>query len=111
MIMKIDVTDADFEKEVIEKSKELPVLVDFWAPWCGPCLMLGPVLEQAIDCDEFRKKVLLAKANTNECRAMAERYNIMAIPNVKLFKNGRIVAEMVGFRPLNAIKEWLRQNL
>lgn len=108
---EVEVNDENFNKKVVEKSHEIPVLVDFWAPWCAPCLMLSPVLEECLESDEFKDKVLLVKANTNECNDEASKYNVRAIPNLKLFKKGEVVNEMIGFKPLPGIKNWLRDNL
>jgi len=106
---KIDVADPDFQMQVVEKSRKAPVVVDFWSPRCGPCLMLGPVLEKLAE--GYGGKFILAKANVDECRAMAEKYGIMSIPAVKMFRNGRIVAEFVGAKPEHALRQWLDSNL
>jgi thioredoxin len=108
-LMSVEVKDNNFDKEVLEKSNKKPVIVDFWAPWCPPCLMLAPVLEEAVK--SFKGKVILVKANTNDCRAKAEDYRVKAIPNIKLFKKGRIVGEFVGFKPKEEIINWLKDNL
>ncbi len=105
----MDVTDINFEKEVIEKSKEIPVLVDFWASWCGPCMMLKPVLEKITK--EYEGKMILAKASTEDNPNAASKYGIMSIPAVKLFKNGEVVDEFIGAQPEETIKEWLNQKL
>ena len=107
--MEIDVTDANFESEVIEKSKEIPVLVDFWASWCGPCMMLKPVLEKIAT--EYEGKMILAKASTDDNQSAAGKYGVMSIPSVKLFKDGEIIDELVGAQPEAMIKQWLDQKL
>ena len=91
-----DVSTADFQQRVIERSHELPVLVDFWAPWCGPCRTLGPALEQAVQ--TLGGKILLAKVNTDVEPALAQQFRISGIPAVKAFHKGRVVNEFVGAR-------------
>ncbi len=107
--MEIDVTDANFESEVIEKSKTTPVLVDFWASWCGPCMMLKPTLEKIAK--EYEGKVILAKAATDNNQSAASKFGVMSIPAVKLFKDGKVVDEFVGAQPEATIKQWLDQKL
>jgi len=107
--MEINVTDANFEKEVIEKSSETPVLVDFWASWCGPCMMLGPTLEKIAK--EYAGKLIVAKAATDENQDAASKFGVMSIPAVKLFKDGKVVDEFVGAQPESTIKQWLDQKL
>ena len=107
--MEIDVTDANFEVEVIEKSKTIPVLVDFWASWCGPCVALKPVLEKITT--EYEGKFILAKASTDDNMSSAEKFGVMSIPVVKLFKDGKVVDEFVGAQPEATIKQWLDQKL
>ncbi len=107
--MIIETDDSNFDKLVIEQSKKIPVIVDFWAPWCMPCLILGPVLERLAE--KYDGKVILAKLNVDENRQKSAEYGIMGIPAVKMFKNGKVVDEFVGAMPDNMVDSWIRKNI
>ena len=99
----------DFQADVLEKSHETPVVVDFWAPWCGPCRVLGPVIESVAE-DQVGKWNLV-KLNTEEQPEIAAQYQIRSIPNVKLFYRGEVIAEFLGALPKKAIEKWLADHL
>jgi putative thioredoxin len=99
----------DFQKDIIEKSYEKPVLVDFWAEWCAPCRMIGPILEKLAK--ENNDTWELVKVNTDKNQDIASKYGIRGIPNVKLFKNGEVINEFTGALPETAIKEWFNKSI
>lgn len=99
----------DFETEVIERSHTIPVLVDFWAAWCGPCLVLGPILEKLAEANGSRWA--LAKLDTERFPEISTRYGIRSIPNVKLFVDGEVKDEFVGALPEPQVVDWLGKAL
>lgn len=103
MTKPIDVNEIDFDKVVI-KSK-IPVLVDFWAPWCRPCMMTAPILDELAD--EYTGKLTFTKMNVDENGEIARQYGVMSIPNLIVFKNGKPAAQVVGYKPKAELKRTL----
>ena len=100
---EIKLTTQNFENEVLKADK--PVLVDFWAEWCGPCKMLSPVISEIAE--EYEGKIKVAKLNIDEETALAVKYGIVSIPTVLLFENGEIVKKSVGYAPKESLVEEL----
>lgn len=98
-----DVTDETFEREVLQATK--PVLVDFWAPWCGPCRMVSPIVEELAD--EYAGKVEFVKLNTDDNPNTAVKYGVRSIPTLLVFKGGQPVGQIIGFRPKSDLKRRL----
>lgn len=96
---EVQITSANFEEEVIRS--EIPVLVDFWATWCGPCRMLGPIITEIAE--ESEGKIKVGKVNVDEEGELAARFGIMSIPTVMVFKNGEVTATSIGYKPKEAI--------
>jgi thioredoxin 1 len=103
------VTDSTFQQQVVEASKEKPVLVDFWATWCGPCKMLSPLVEQLAG--EKSEQLNVAKIDVDENQAVSQKFGIMSIPTLILFKDGKAVKQLVGYMPKERILSQIEQYL
>ena len=101
----VDVSEQDFEAEVIERSKTTPVVVDFWAEWCGPCRMIGPSLEEISK--ELDGKLKIVKINIDENPMAPTRYGVRSIPTLLLFKNGQVAATKIGAEPKQKLVSWI----
>ncbi|MEW6556803.1 MAG: thioredoxin [Elusimicrobiota bacterium] len=102
--MEIKLTDENFKKEILES--ELTALVDFWAPWCGPCNMVAPIIEEIAK--EYQGKLKVGKLNVDEAPETASAYSVMAIPTLMIFKNGKVVENIVGITPKKNIEEKIK---
>ncbi|MDR2398941.1 MAG: thioredoxin [Endomicrobium sp.] len=105
--MAIEINGSNFEQEVL--SSDRPVLVDFWAPWCGPCKMLSPVIEEIAS--EYNGKAKVCKVNTDENMELSTKFQIVSIPCLILFKNGEVFQRVVGFRPKGDIEKLIDSAL
>lgn len=103
--MAIDVTDETFQTEVVDKSSEVPVVVDLWAPWCGPCRTLGPIIEQVVD--GTGGKVVLAKVNVDENPAISQAFRVQSIPAVYALKDGQVVDGFMGAYPEHEVQRFV----
>jgi putative thioredoxin len=105
----IDVTDATFEAEVLQRSKETPVVVDLWAPWCGPCRTLGPLIEKVIDATDGA--VVLTKVNVDENPEISQAFRVQSIPAVHALRDGKVVDQFIGAQPEPVIREFVDRLL
>ena len=103
----INITDIDFDEKVIKS--EIPVLVDFWAPWCGPCKMAEPVMEELSN--QYEGRVAIIKINIDENQASSSKYGVMSIPTTILFKNGQELGRQIGFAGKNVFEDLVKKAL
>ena len=104
---EVTVTNDNFKAEVLDS--DIPVLADFWAEWCVPCKMVGPILEQMAE--DYKGKVKIAKINVDKEGELASNYNIVSIPTILLFHNGNVAKQQVGAVPKNQLQEWVESVL
>lgn len=102
-----DVTDQNFGDQVLKST--MPVLVDFWAPWCGPCKIVGPIVEELAQ--EYKDKVQVVKLNVDDNPQVSGQYGVMSIPTLMVFKNGQPVKSAIGAQPKDALKQMLDESL
>jgi thioredoxin 1 len=107
MTKTIEITNENFEQEVLKS--DIPVLVDFWAPWCQPCIMMTPALEELSEEQEGKLKIGKMDVEKPENQFLAIKYQIQSIPNMKLFKDGKIIKEFIGLRPKERLKAELEE--
>jgi putative thioredoxin len=107
--MATDVSTKTFEKEVLDASKTVPVIVDFWAPWCGPCRSLTPIIEKVVG--EFKGRVKLVKVNSDDNPELSQAFRVQSIPNVIAFKDGRAVSQFVGAQPESQVRSFIEKLL
>ncbi|WP_406676517.1 thioredoxin [Moorella sp. ACPs] len=103
----VTLTDANFKEEVL--SAQLPVLVDFWAVWCGPCRMIAPLVDELAE--EYKGRIKVAKLNVDEYQGLAAEYGIMSIPTLLLFKNGEVVSRLIGYQTKDKLVQVLEKHL
>jgi thioredoxin 1 len=104
---EVILNESNFDKEVL--ASNLPVLVDFWAVWCGPCKVLGPIVDEIAK--EYEGKLKVGKVNVDENNSLAARYNIMSIPTIKFFKNGKMAGELIGAAPKANLEQEIKKIL
>lgn len=104
-----EINSQNFDAEVLIPSKESPVLIDFWAPWCGPCKMISPIVEELSN--EYGEKVKFVKINTDESPETATKYGIMSIPTLIIFRDGEPVERIIGFTQKNNLKKKIDEQL
>ncbi|XVN42207.1 MAG: thioredoxin [Candidatus Rickettsia vulgarisii] len=107
--MADNITDDSFEKEVLKSN--VPVLVDFWAEWCGPCRMLGPILDELSKDPELQGKIKIAKVDIDNNAETPSKYGVRSIPNMMLFKDGKVVDSKTGVLTQDKIKEWISSSV